>query len=55
MKAACTGRICPSANLTDAAIENAWGRHVEAAGATLHKVRGAGAVLYAARFSRDDR
>ena len=38
------------ANLTDAAIENAWGRNLEAPNAILHKVRGAGAVLYAANF-----
>ena len=38
------------ANLTDAAFENAWGRHVKAVGATLVKVRGAEALLPEADF-----
>jgi uncharacterized protein YjbI with pentapeptide repeats len=40
-----------NANLTDAALEDAWGRHVNGVGATLIKLRGAGAVLCEADFS----
>ena len=38
------------ADLTDAAFEDAWGRHVKAAGARLVRVRGANALLCEADF-----